>query len=78
MNLISKFFQKKIVRCAGRTSWGARCKIELNKSKLHSNDLKHYFCGPHFSLKAKEQGTLKDSPLWGFHCCINHKQGEVI
>jgi hypothetical protein len=73
MNFIPKIFRKKTVRCQGRTSWGARCKIEANKSQLHSNDLKHYFCGLHFSLNAKEQGTLKDSVMWGFHCCRNHR-----
>jgi hypothetical protein len=78
MNFIAKMFQKKTFRCQGRTSWGKRCKIELPKSQLHSNDLKHYFCGPHFSLKAKGQGTVKDSSMWGFHCCRNHTQGEII
>lgn len=73
MNFIPKIFQKKTIRCQGRTNWGAQCKIELAKSQLHSNDLEHYYCGPHFSLNAAFQGTLKESPMWGYHCCKNHR-----
>ncbi len=66
-------FKSNRVRCCGKTDWGTRCKVKMDKIQMHSNDMEHFYCGLHFKINANSPGAMGDNPVWGYNCCRNHK-----
>jgi len=70
---ILNIFKSNTVQCFGRTGWDTRCKVKLDKSHMHSNDLEHFYCEHHFTMNAHKPGAIAHNPVWGNTCCKNHK-----